>query len=256
MVGLLALAGCAKASSEVPPMVDASPYDASCGQMCDHDHDGVFDPMDKCPDTPAGVPVNKVGCADSQLTPTLSTTFPPFGLLWTNAGSIGRPGGLTWTYSGITRGDVFHIYWVICDDPMTPCGLSLDGPIDAPGEAWTFSATDSDLTMGKLVFTNTTGIALDNMTTTPLTGRLTVTIVDGMAAPLPAATVATLGVPPQKAGYGAEIPKTDFTVTTLIEVQDATAMTWTPYLDYYDAAPTPMAGGATTVSFGGSFYSK
>ena len=32
--------------------------------------------------------------------------------------------------------------------------------------------------------------------------------------------------------------------------------TWTPYLDYYDAAPTPVVGGGVTTSFGGSFYAK
>jgi hypothetical protein len=39
-------------------------------------------------------------------------------------------------------------------------------------------------------------------------------------------------------------------------VQDTTTTTWTPYLDYYDAAPTPVAGMGTTTSFGGSFYDK
>ena len=55
--------------------------------------------------------------------------FPPFGLTWTPSGELGRAGGLTWTYTGIQRGDLFHIWWVVCDDPGMPCGLSLDGPI-------------------------------------------------------------------------------------------------------------------------------
>ena len=48
---------------------------------------------------------------------------------WTSTGELGRVGGLTWTYTGIDRGDLFHIYWIVCDDPAEPCGLSLDGPI-------------------------------------------------------------------------------------------------------------------------------
>jgi hypothetical protein len=33
--------------------------------------------------------------------------------------------------------------------------------------------------------------------------------------------------------------------------------TWLPYLDYYDAAPTPDPGGGDiTTSFAGSFYSE
>jgi hypothetical protein len=39
----------------------------------------------------------------------------------------------------------------------------------------------------------------------------------------------------------------------LVEVKDATA-TWTPYLDYYDAAPTLNPGPGTAISYGGSFY--
>ena len=135
--------GCAKAG-EAPP--DGAPgpgptADASCGDLCDQDGDGVVDGTDQCPNTPHGAVVNDVGCADSQLTATLDPTFPPYGLTWTPTGDLGRAGGLTWTYVGIQRMDLFHIYWIICDDPATPCGLSLDGPIDDPAESWQFSVS-------------------------------------------------------------------------------------------------------------------
>jgi len=229
--------------------------DASCGDLCDTDGDGVPDPMDKCPNTPPGAPVNRNGCADSQLTPMLETAFPPYGLLWTNGGDLGHAGGLLWTYSGITKGDLFHIWWVLCDDPSTPCGVSLNGPIDAPGESWTLDATNSSLATGKLVFTNSTGILLASGMTTPLTGQLTVTITDGNSMPIPFATVSTLGIPARQAMYGAEITGTEFKISALIEVKDATSA-FMPYLDYYDAASTPTTGGGATVSFGGSFYDK
>ena len=124
---------------------DAGPtIDASCGAMCDQDGDGVPDGSDQCPDTPAGAPVNGLGCADSQLTPVLETTFPPYGLTWTPTGDLGRAGGLTWPYTGIQRGDLFHVFWIVCDDPGTPCGLSLDGPIDTASEAWQFDMAASE----------------------------------------------------------------------------------------------------------------
>ena len=219
----------------------------SCGDMCDQDGDGVVDGTDACPDTPAGEMVNKVGCSASQLTPKLEEMFPPYGLTWTPTGDPGRAGGLTWSYTGIDRGDLFHIYWVPCDDPTTPCGVSLDGPIDPATEKWQFSAADSNLAGGKLVFLNATHIVLADMTTPALTGRLTLTIVDANQAPLPFATLATLGVTGQDGQYGAEIPGTGFTVNALIEVEDATAI-WTPYLDYFDAASTPDPGPGTAVS--------
>jgi hypothetical protein len=259
---LAALAGCAKGGAGAPGDGGGGgggggpTADASCGDQCDTDHDGVVDPIDQCPNTPMGAMVNMVGCADSQLTPVLDDTFPPYDLAWSMEGDLGRAGGLLWTYTGIVRGDLFHIWWIVCDDPATPCGVSLDGPIDQPGEAWTYDTTQSNLAAGVLVATNTTGVLLADGTTRPLTGRLTVTIVDGSNAPLPVASVGTLGVPARDGMYGAEIPGTAYNVTALVEVEDQTTMTWTPFLDYYDAAPTPMGVSNATVSFGGSFYDK
>src|SRR4051794_34312443 len=114
---VLALVGCAQAKtgSSNPDgggggaHPDSGPTaDASCGDFCDHDHDGVVDGADQCANTAAGAPVNGVGCADSQLTAML-VEFPPFGLTWTPTGDLGRAGGLTWTYVGIDRKDLFHI---------------------------------------------------------------------------------------------------------------------------------------------------
>lgn len=227
---------------------------SGCGTMCDEDDDGVLDSMDECAATPAGEPVNPVGCSDSQSEPTLEDTWPPYGLTWLPSGDPGRAGGMTWAYTAIDHGDLFHIYWIVCDDPATPCGVSLDGPVDMT-EAWQFNATASNLPGGVLVFTNTTHIALADTTNPVLTGRLTITIVDDGSQPLPIADVATLGVMARDGQYGAEIPGAGYTASVLIEVQDS-AMVWTPYLDYFDAAPTPDPGPGSAVSFGGSFYDE
>jgi len=253
----MAAAGCANAnvSDDSDGGTDAgSGGDAtSCDDACDSDNDGVVDAIDECPNTPPEVPVNEVGCSDSQVSPTLEPTFPPFNLTWTPTGDIGRAGGLTWTYTGIDRGDLFHIYWVVCDDPATPCGVSLDGPIDSANEGWTFS-TLSALGAGRLIFDNAPTIRLADNSVVSLTGRLVMAIVDGAGTPIPFATVSSLGVPPRTGMYGAQIPGTAFTVTAIIEVRDSSAV-WVPYLDYYDAAPTPDPG-STSVSFAGSFYSE
>ncbi|NUP07461.1 MAG: hypothetical protein HOW73_15535 [Polyangiaceae bacterium] len=227
---------------------------SGCGDMCDGDDDGVLDGADDCADTPAGEPVNSVGCSDSQLEPTLQEMWPPYGLTWTPTGDPGRAGGLTWTYTGIDHADLFHILWIPCDDPATPCGVSLDGPIDMT-EAWQLSAAESNLAGGIVVFTNATHIALADSTNPALTGRLTLTIVGETGEPLPFADVSSLGVTARDGQYGAEIPGASFTVVALIEVQDST-LAWTPYLDYFDAAPTPDPGPGSAVSFGGSFYDE
>jgi hypothetical protein len=256
---VLIAAGCAKGAQGLPdskgPDVDADLTDASCGMLCDHDHDGVVDCIDQCPNTPPGQVVNSVGCADSQLTATLETNFPPYSLTWTNAGNLGRAGGLTWTYAGIVRRDLFHIYWLVCDDPVLLCGLSLDGPIDVAAEYWTFSAVDSDLPNGKLVYTNTTHILLADTSTPQLSGRLTLTIVDASDVAIHFADTATLNVIARNGNHGAEITGPYFKVVALAEVKDATSA-WTPFQDYYDAAPTPPAGGGSTVSLDGAFYDK
>jgi hypothetical protein len=251
-----ALVGCAQANPGTPDAGGGSAHpDAGCGDTCDADNDGVVDGSDQCPNTSSIEIVNSVGCADSQLTATLQP-FPPFNLTWTPTGDLGRAEGLTWTYVGIERKDLFHITWIICDDPATPCGLSLDGPIDNIDEHWTFSAADSDLPGGKIVFTNTTHILLDDTSTPQLAGRLTVTITDDNG-PVAGADVGTLHVTPRDGSHGAEIKHTGFVVVAKAELQATGTSTWIPYLDYYDSAPTPTTGmGGVVTSFGGSFYAK
>jgi hypothetical protein len=232
----------------------SGPTTRGCGNMCDEDGDGVFDPMDECSMTPAGEAVNGVGCSDSQVDPKLQEMWPPYGLTWTPMGDPGKTGGLTWKYTGIDHGELFHIDWILCDDPTTPCGVSLDGPVDM-SEGWTFSAADSNLAGGILVMTNTTHISLADGSSPPLAGRMTVIAKDANDQPIPFADVATLGVTPRDGKYGIEVPGDAFTINVLIDVKDASSA-YKPYIEYYDAAPTPDPGPGTAMSLAGSFYDE
>jgi hypothetical protein len=216
----------------------------------------VFDPNDQCANTMMGAPVNMKGCADSQTQWMLEPMFPPYHLTWMPTGDLGKAGGLTWTYTSIERGDLFHTDWVLCDDPAEPCGMSLDGSIDVMAEQWTFSAADSNLAAGTLVFTNATHILLADATTPALDGRLTVRITDATDMPISFLPVTSFNLPARAGKYAAEIKGTAFKVTAIAEVSPMGAATWTPYIDYYEAAPTPMTGGNTAVSLRGDFYSK
>lgn len=244
-------AGCASGGSSG----DDVDVDAGCVTDCDADGDGVA-AGDACPDTPPGEPVNSVGCADSEVEPVLQPEWPPFGLAWTQEGDFGRVGGMTWSYQGIERDDLFAIYWVVCDE-TSPCGISLNGPVDAPGESWVYSAAESDLPAGRAVFTNLSAIETVENGAYAVDGRMTMTLVDGDDAPLPFSTVHDLDLPARVGFVAAAIPGTAFKVHAIAEVTDGAAP-YTPYLDFYDAAtvsPDGAVGGAQASLFG-SFYAE
>ncbi len=257
MVAFTACASANGGSGDAGTQTDAGPsngVDASC-TSCDEDGDGVPDENDQCPATPSGEEVNQVGCADSQVTAMLEPDFPPFALTWLTDGELGRPGGLTWTYTSMQRGDSFHIYWILNDDPENPSGIALDGPLDAANENWQFSAADSDLASGILVFTGAPLILLDDGTTPALNARMTVTVTDLNDVPLPVADAVTLDVTTRGGEAGLEIPETSFRARLIAEVEDPTSGMWMPYLDYFDAAATPEITEVFS-SVSGSFYSE
>ena len=73
---------------------------------------------------------------------------------------------------------------------------------------------------------------------------------------MPIGDLNSLGIVGRDGEYGTEVKGAGYTITMLIEVQDAAAV-WTPYLDYYDTAPTPEMGmGLAQLSIGGSFYAE
>jgi hypothetical protein len=231
----------------------------SSGMAPDSDGDGVPDALDACPGTPPGSAVNSAGCALAQTTAKVNPAFPPYGLTFTESGTSGRAGGLTWNFSGIdfsSGGGKFAIYWVANDDPaFGPYGISLNGPVTAPS-AVAVSVADSNLAGGVAVLEGTTSIQLLNGTTPTLQTRLVLTAVDKTSNPLPWQTTAALGITGDLGTVALQIPdvaSSGFTVNAQAQVWNGSS--WEAYLDYYDAASRASSGNAF-ISYGGSFYDR
>jgi len=259
-VPALSLVACAQAGTTIDGSTgdDATTQIDACQSNCtaDSDGDGVPDIGDQCPNTPSGEPVNQAGCSDSQVDPTLQPSFPPYGLTWNQTGDLGRPGGMRWTYDGIDRADLFHIYWLPCDETDPRCGLSLDGPIDNASEYWVYNEPQSNLAGGVMVFTSSTRVPLAAGGTVAVSSRMTLTIVDGNNQPVPFVTAGSLGITPRVGTHAAEILGTAFEVRAIAECQDASTTSWTPFADYYDNTSTPDPGPGYVVSLSGSFYDE
>ena len=73
--------------------------------------------------------------------PVQPGSAPLTGVSFTSAGDIGRAGGLTYTFSGLTSGLLAQfqsLEWGPAD--ANGVQLAMDGAIDAPGETLTFNA--------------------------------------------------------------------------------------------------------------------
>jgi hypothetical protein len=180
----------------------------------DEDSDGIADPFDDCPGTEPLAAVNNRGCSDDQVDPERNDSETPYSLDFSSSGDMGRSGGTTWEYDSITRGQLFHIYWVLSDAlEYAPYGISLDGAV-MEDETWTLVEEDSDLGNGVAVFYNSTNIHLASGALLPLEGRMTVT-VSGGGMPLAWQTVGALGITPEVGEYGVEVPGTSLTVEAI-----------------------------------------
>src|SRR5215831_20707601 len=186
----------------------------------------------------------------------LATTTPtgpvqpgiaPFtGVSFTTAGDIGRAGGLTYSFSGLTpalMAQFQDLEWGPAD--ATAVQLSMDGNagFTEPGQTLEFSAPQSDLAGGMARWTGTSQypIAQPPQTLTLLT-RFTMQA----NPPLNATT-----------GYGDGATTTvagNFSVNLLFEVSADGGATWTPAKDYFDAQQNVSANSIQSSFLGGFFY--
>jgi uncharacterized repeat protein (TIGR01451 family) len=188
--------------------------------------------------------------APTPVGPVQPGSAPLTGVSFTSAGDIGRAGGLTYTFSGLTSGLLAQfqsLEWGPAD--ANGVQLAMDGAIDAPGETLTFNAGASDLAIGKAVWTGSAQYPIAQPATTlSLLTRFTMTAEDAASAPI-TGFIATSGY-----GDGATVPVSgDFSANLLYEVSADGGVTWTPAKDYFDAQQN-VPGNQIVSSFTGAFF--
>jgi len=111
---------------------------------------------------------------------------PLTGVTFPSTGDIGRAGGLTYTFSGLTG--LMSQFQTLEWGPAAPNSvqLSMNGPITGPANTLTFNLGASDLANGKAVWTGTAQypVAQPPQTTISLQTRFTMTARDANNAPI------------------------------------------------------------------------
>ena len=174
--------------------------------------------------------------------PTGPVYPPPGGVTFGSSGDIGRTGGLTWSYSGFTQSGWTHMIYGSAASPdlafdapngTGPCA-SCDTGVDEPGETLSFSAGDSNLAGGVLVWTGSAKInVLGSNTTLPT--RLTMTVTDGNGA-VSLMDPSSVGLDPEIGGLVLVDTHPSYSVNLVFEAQYAA--TWTPVKDLFDSLST------------------
>jgi uncharacterized repeat protein (TIGR01451 family) len=176
---------------------------------------------------------------------------PLTGVSFGSAGDIGRPGGLTYSFSGLTGGLLAQfqsLEWGPASGNAVQ--LAMDGAIDASNETLTFNPGASDLANGKAVWVGTAQYPIAQPSIViPLLTRFTITARDAFNVPI-TAFIATSGY-----GDGATVSVTgNFSANLLYEVSDDGGATWTPAKTYFDAHQNFPANSIQNSFTGGFFY--
>src|SRR5690348_13026267 len=183
-----------------------------------------------------------IGPVQPGVAPLSGVTFP-------STGDIGRAGGLTYTFSGVTglMSQFQTLEWGPADPNSVQ--LSMDGPITGPSNTLTFDPNDSNLAAGKAVWLGSAVYPIAQPPgTIPLLTRFTMTAKDTNNVPITGFN-ATSGY-----GDGATVPVSgDFSANLLFEVSDNNGTSWTPAKDYFDAHQN-VPSNEMFSSFTGAFF--
>lgn len=180
----------------------------------------------------------------------------PFtGVTYTASGDIGKAGGLTWTFSGLTGqlAQFQSLEWGPTDPSAVQLAMNGDNTFSTAGQTLAFDAGASDLANGKAVWSGSTPYPIAQPAETlSLLTRFTMTATDASSAP-----ITGFKATGSSYGDGATVPVTgDFSAHLLFEVSDDNGATWTPATDYFNAHQNILGPPANSVqsSFNGGFF--
>ncbi|HSD06407.1 HYR domain-containing protein [Flavobacterium sp.] len=184
-------------------------------------------------------------------------------------GKFGRVGGGNIYVSAVTFGTETNLYWG--PNLSTDGDLGLKVSMDDDGvyqgnETLTFDATKSNLPAGKVVWQGSTRIQnaiTSSFANVLVRATMTATWFDGASTYTPISLIdpVSLGLSSQIGGLVKFDDLSDYLrANILIEASIDGGATWTPYLNFYDAYPTPVgplpgAGiGKAYSSFSSAYY--
>jgi uncharacterized repeat protein (TIGR01451 family) len=173
---------------------------------------------------------------------------PLSGVTFPSTGDIGRAGGLTYTFSGVTG--LMSQFQTLEWGPAGPDSvqLSMNGPI-SPANTLTFNTGASDLANGKAVWMGTAQYPIAQPPgTIQLLTRFTMTAKDSNNVPITGFNATS--------GYGDGATANvlgDFSATLLFEVSDNNGTSWMAAKDYFDTHQN-VPGNEMFSSFTGAFF--
>jgi gliding motility-associated-like protein len=169
--------------------------------------------------------------------------FPPFGTITSDSnGNIGHPGGKNLLISTVSMGTQTTTYWGPQLNASGNFGikLSLDNGTYINEENLTFIPGESNLAIGKAVWRGSTFIQnAISFTTVPVQIRATLLTKKPDNSVYPMISPATLGLSEQIGALVQFSALSDFLVANYLIEASTNGVTWTPYLTFYDAYPTP-----------------
>jgi len=171
-----------------------------------------------------------------------------------NDEQIGRSTGKDITFTNVILANTTSVYWTSLENEVK---LSLDGSAFTGDEIMTFSAAESNLSGGLLVWTGLTEISVVNPSgsgyiTKNLYSRAIVRVRDNSNQPVPLVHPASSGLNTNTGGAvlvtGSQML---YTVNIRMEVSE-NGSTFYPHLDYYDGQGTAGENAYSSYDFG--FY--
>ncbi|MES2747002.1 MAG: Ig-like domain-containing protein [Bacteroidota bacterium] len=192
--------------------------------------------------------------------------YPPIGTISTDSnGMFGRPGGGNLFITNVSLATKTQTYWgpriSATGDLMLK--VSLDNSVYLNAESLTYAPAESNLTNGQAVWRGNTFI--QNAITSsvvPVFIRATLTTKKPDNSIIPLIDPTTLGLSEQVGGLVQFTALSDYLVANYFIEASLNGSTWQPYLDFYDAYPTPAGPlpgqgiGNAYSSVGNGFYWK